>query len=323
MNELTRFAWECLASGAVLTSLCAAMMIPPLAWLVIRALTPFITHMKQDYRWQAGLAVAGAVMPGSLFLGLATVGLSQGLHSPCLQLTAGRILYAGLLALIAATITRSVVLASRRHRHLSSVLADAKPVDGAAAAIAAEVGIPLFEIPDHRQIVIMVAATPRLGAYVSSAALQRLDDAALRASLFHERAHLERGDHRIAPWLYFLTDLLPLPVEKLIETYRCSREFCADSCALAHVPHTDLAAALLAVARWNAAAPVAAAAFAEDDAFCARLERLLRPQPSQPINAALRWFVAGALSLTLVTGVAAPAIASAANVHCQSARMSP
>ena len=321
MNQLGAVLAQCLSSGAVFTSLCAALVVPPLAWLGVRALAPVISAMHDDRGWQAGVAAFAASLPGGLFLILVGLGIAEGAKSPCLQLTAGKVLYGVLATLIAAAIARSVLQAYQRHRELRAMLADAKAVQGRAAQIAQEVGIPLFEVQDDRQMLIMVANAPRAGAYISTMSLRQFEDVELRAALFHERAHLERGDHRLTPWLYFLTDLLPLPVPDLIGVYRCSREFCADSCALSHVKRTDLASALLRVARGTSPDTLrAVAAFAERDAMYGRLDVLLRPKSAPSPNRRRRTFVVVALSLIVAVATAVPAI-TATLVHCQSLRL--
>lgn len=312
MNQIGAVLAQCLTSGGVFTSVCAALIVPPLAWLGIRAFTPAIAGLHDDYGWQAGAAAFAASLPGALFLILTALGIADGAKSPCLQLTAGKILYGVLAALIAAAIVRSIVRAYRRQRELHTMLAYAQPAQGRAAEIAASVGIPLFEVREEREMLIMVANVPRAGAYVSTFSLERFDDAELRAALFHERAHLERGDHRITPWLYFLSDLLPLPVERLIGVYRCSREFCADACALSHVSRTDLASALLRVAREaipSSTAVRTVAAFAERDAMYGRLDALLRPQMEVLPDARRRGAVVAGLFLIVAFGVGMPAIA--------------
>ena len=316
MNQIAALLVACLTSGAMFTSLCAALIVPPLAWLGVRALTPSIEAMHDDRYWQAGLAALAASVPGALFLGLVALGIAEGTNSPCLQLTAGKMLFVFLATLVAAAIGRSIVRAHRRQRDLRAMLANAEPARGRAARIAAEVCIPLFEVRDEREMLIMVANVPHPGAYASTFSLQQFDDPELRAALFHERAHIERGDHRLTPWLYFLTDLLPLQVERLIGVYRCSREFCADDCALSHVKRTDLASALLRVARGATSTgmrPVAA--FAERDAVYGRLEALLRPNGDIVPDRRRRGFVVAALALIVAFGVAVPAIAPAL-VHC-------
>lgn len=321
MNQLGAVLAQCLSSGTIFTSLCAALVVPPLAWLGVRALSPTISLMHDDRRWQAAVAAFGAALPGALFLILVGFGIAEGVKSPCFQLTAGKVLYGLLAALIAAAIARSLVRAYGRQRELRAMLAGARPAQGRAAAIAAEVGITLFELQDDREMLIMVASAPHAGAYVSTLSLRQFDDTELRAALFHERAHLERGDHRLTPWLYFLTDLLPLPVGDLVDVYRCSREFCADACALTHVKRTDLASALLRVARGTAPSTLRpVAAFAERDAMYGRLDVLLRPKSTMPPNRRRRAFVVAALFLIVAFGIAVPAITTTL-LHCQSLRL--
>ena len=322
MNQFTAVVFQCLSSGAILTSLCATLVIPPFAWLAVRTLSPSIAAMHDDRHWQAGVSVTAAVLPGALFLLLVSFGMAQGWKSPCLQLTAGKVLYGVLAFLILASIVRSLVRAYGRYGEMRKMLENARPAVGRAAAIASDVGIPLFEIDDEREIVVMVANAPRQGAYVSTAALRQFDDEELRAALFHERAHIERQDHRIAPWLYFLTDLLPLPATDLIDVYRRSREFCADAFALAHVQRTDLASALLRVARGTApASPRAAAAFAEHDAIYGRLDLLLRPKRQPQPNMFRRMLVTAAIALIFALGIAIPTIATLL-AHCQTMGLS-
>lgn len=318
MNQLAAVVAQCLASGAVFTSLCAAFIVPPILWLGVRSLTPALAAMSDDSRWQSALAATAAVLPGSVFLLLVIFGIAEGASSPCLQLTAGKVLYALLALLIAGAIARALVGAYMRNRQLHLLLGNAAPAIGKAAQIANEVGAKLFQIDDETVMLVVAAATPQPGVYISTGALRRFDDAELRAALFHERAHIDRGDHRIAPWLYFLTELLPLPVDKLIDIYRYSREFCADRCALTHVERTDLAAALLRIARGPLASPTIGAAFAERDAMYGRLDALLRPKAEQQPDLRLRSFVAVTLFLLFAIGLALPLTATFL-MHCNPA----
>jgi len=310
MNELVAVVAQCLASGAIFTSLCAALIVPFLAWLGVRALTPTVAAMNDDHRWQATLATSAALLPGSLFLVLVVFGIVDGANSPCLQLTAGKVLYGLLALLIAGAIVRAAIRAYLRTRELHALLGTASRPSGRAAQIAAEVGVPLFQIEDEREMLIVAAGTPQPGVYVSSSALRQFDDAELRAALFHERAHIDRADHRIAPLLYFITEMLPLPVDNLIDVYRCSREFCADRWALAHVERTDLASALLRVARGVPSSPATGAAFAEREAMYGRLDALLRPEGEPQPNLPRRRFAAVALFSLLAVGLALPAAAT-------------
>ena len=116
MNQIAALLVACLTSGAMFTSLCAALIVPPLAWLGVRALTPSIEAMHDDRYWQAGLAALAASVPGALFLGLVALGIAEGTNSPCLQLTAGKMLFVLLATLVAAAIGRSIVRAQHRGR---------------------------------------------------------------------------------------------------------------------------------------------------------------------------------------------------------------
>jgi Zn-dependent protease with chaperone function len=310
MNELSRVVLQCLATGTVFTSVCGALVVPPLVWLVIRLVAPTITRMRDDRSWQAFFAAASAALPGFTFLVLATAGLVDGVHSACLQLTAGKILFGALSAAMIGAILRSIVRAEKRRRELKRMLADSQPARGWAREIAAFVGVTLFEIFDDEQIVVIAAAAPAPAVYISRAALRQFDEAELRAALYHERAHLKRGDHRIAGWLYFLTELLPLPVDDLIAAYRCSREFCADRCALQHVDRTDLAAALLRVARGRSSRWQTAAAFAEHDAIRGRLDALLRPTVPEAPNIIRRWYIGVTLSAIVLSATVMPLAAT-------------
>jgi len=320
VNGLATVITQCLASGAIFSSLCAALVIPPLAWLGVHALAPAIREMNDDRNWQAAFAASAAAIPGTIFLALVAFGVAEGANSPCLQLTAGKALYATLAALIAGAIVRSLFRARARKAELHWLLGSATRALGTAGRIAAEVGVPLYQVHDSRDVLVIATGAPKHGVYISTGALRQFDESELRAALYHERAHLDRADHRIASWLYFLSDLLPLSTGTLIDIYRCSREFCADDAALAHVERTDLASALLRVARSSSPSLAHGAAFAEQHAMRGRLHALLRPAEDSQPNIRRRRLVAIALSATLAIALSLPAIAPFA-FHCQLPRM--
>jgi len=265
--------------------------------------------MSDDRHWQATLAASAAMLPGSLFLMLVVLGIADGASSPCLHLTAGKVLYGLLMLLIVGGIIRSMLRAFGRERQLHLLLGSATKATGRAAKIAAEVGVLLFQV-DDREALIVAAGTPTPGVYISTSALDQFDDAELRAALYHERAHLDRGDHRIAPWLYFIIDLLPFAADNLVDIYRYSREFCADRSALAHVERADLASALLRVARSSSRTLATGAAFAEHDAMYGRLDALLHPKEEQGPNIQRRRFVAMSLAIFAAIGLGLPTIAT-------------
>ena len=313
MNAVTQTLVNCITTGAVFTSICAALAVPVFAWIAVRLLAQSIHKMTDDCRAQAALAACAAAIPGALFLFLVAYGLATSSSSPCLQTVPGRILFGALAAMMLAAIARAIVQATRRASDASCTLAIALPAPPRLARIAAQAGVTAHLLPEDNRSVVMLYGDRSPVVYVSSKALHDLSDQELLAALHHERAHQTRGDHRIAPVLYFLTDLLPLPVADLVSTYRRSRELCADACAVQHVAAADLASALLQMIAPQTA-PAHAAAFVEATVVHDRLRALLlgdKPRPNHVYHAA----VTTALVVIVAAGAAVPLIASAI-FHC-------
>lgn len=314
MNAVAQTLITCIASGAVLESICAALAIPVFAWIAVRSLAPTIHRMNGDWRAQAALAAYAASIPGALFLFLVTYGLATGASSPCLQTIPGRILFGSLAGMMLTAIARAIVQAIRRNRDARRIVANVLPASARLAQIAARANVTAHLLVDDEHAIVMLYGESKAAVYVSSKALHDLNDEELLAALHHERAHQTRGDHRIAPLLYFLTDLLPLSVKDLVSTYRHSREFCADACAVKHVAAPDLAAALLQMIAPQGRTPAHAAAFAESAVLHERLRALLLGELPKP-NRWRRVLVAASLSAIVVGSVAVPYVATFA-VHC-------
>lgn len=314
MNALAQVLIGCIANGAVVQSICGAVTIPLLAWIAIRMLMPAIRGMNGDWRAQAASAACAACIPGALFLHLVAYGLATSAPSPCLQTVSGKILFGSLAGMMLAAVARAVLQAIRRDRDAAAVVAMALPAPARLAEIAARVNVKAQLLADDERSVVMLYGKSKPAVYVSTKALRDLSDDQLFAALHHERAHQDRSDHRIAPLLYFLTDLLPLPVNEAVTIYRRSREFCADACALGHVAAPDLAAALLQMIAPQGPTPAHAAAFAESAVLHERLRALLLSDQRKP-NRCLRLLVAAALSAIVVAGVAVPHLAALA-VYC-------
>ncbi len=301
---------RCITSGAVFTSLCAALSVPPLAWVAIRLFAPSIRAV-QAYRLRSLLAAFGAVIPGFVFVALVAYGLTAGVSSACLRTPLGRFVFAILALLALSAIARSVFRAVKRRWEARALVAGSVPACGRLAAIAASVGVYAREILDRRDCVVMLYGMRHAAIYVSTGALRRLDDGELRAALHHELAHRSSGDHLIAPLLHFFSDLLPLPVRDLVAAHCRARELCADERALAHVDRVELASALLRLAREDATVPAAAAAFASRSGIVRdRLDALLRPR----VVARRRPLTDGVLTLGLalvtIAALSAPAVAT-------------
>lgn len=319
MNGVAQTLVACIVSGAVFASICAALVVPAIAWIAVRLLAPAIHKMNGDWRAQAALAAFAASIPGALFLFLVGYGLVTSASSPCLQTIPGRALFGMLAALMLAAIVRTIVQAMRRSRDAANTVAAALPAPPRLARLAVQAGVSVYHLPDDVQSIVMLYGGRRAAVYVSTKALHDLSDDELLAALHHERAHQKRGDHRIAPVLYFLTDLLPLPVGDLVGTYRRSREFCADGGAVQHVASSDLASALLQMAAPQNA-PAHAAAFAEAAVIPDRLRALLLHEVPN-VNQLRRAVVIAALLAIVAGGVAVPQIASVI-FHCSNMGLS-
>jgi Zn-dependent protease with chaperone function len=272
-------------------------------------LAPAVRRADADPAAQSLFAVWAAAMPGTVFLALTTYGLATAASSACLQTVPGRTLFGALAAVAIGAVVRAAARAIRRMREAASAVSTAFPAQARLSRIAGSVGITAYELPDDTEPIVMLFGSTEPRAYVSCRALRDLNDDELRAALHHERAHRERGDHRVAPVLYFLTDLLPLPLDDFVVTYRAAREHCADRMALRHARAIDLAAALLRIARPQPA-PAHAAALAETALVRDRLNALLRPGCHEPLSALSRSVLTFAFAAISAASIAGPAIAA-------------
>lgn len=307
MNQLIQTFVACVATGTLFTSLCAALSVPVATWLGVRLLAPAIRARSHEYNAQSALSAWAAAAPGAVFLFLVAYGLVSGFGSTCLQTLSGRVIYAGLAIVMLGAIARALLRAVRRHREAARAISGAVPPAARLSRIAADAGIDVAELPDEAEPIVMLYGSVRPRAYVSRKALRTLSDSELFAALQHERGHRERGDHQIAPILYFLTDLLPLPVGDLLETYIRAREYCADSFALRHANAAEIAAALLRMSR-SGGAPAYAAAFSDADLVRDRLNVLLRPNTLSVSFALPRLILVLALGVIWSVSVIAPLI---------------
>ena len=314
MNALVQTFVSCVATGAVFTSFCAALVVPVFAWIAVRSLAPAIHRMSGDWRPQAALAAWSASVPGGLFVFLVLYGLASSGSAPCLQTIPGRTLFGTLAAMMLAAIARAIAHAFRRKGEATRICATAVAPSTNLAHMASRVGVVAFEIPDNAQSIVMLYGERNPAVYVSTKALYDLSEDELLAALYHEHAHQTHGDHRVAPALYFLADLLPLSVADLVETYRRSRELCADQCAVQHVAASDLAGALLQMVSPKSASPVHAAAFADATVLHERLHALLFGDLPTP-NHFRRVVVAASLFAIVAVGVSVPPLASLI-FHC-------
>lgn len=307
ISELLSFLKECLSSGALLGTLCAMLFVPPLAWLVVRALAPIIFRMNADRPWQAAFAALAGAMPGMIFASTAIVGMAGGIASGCLRYSAGRAIFTTIAVLAMLSFTRATWLACRRSAELSMLVRTSERLSTprlicAAAMIPAPVrelpsDVPFCAVGGNRAPVLLV----------SRGTVAKFSEPQLRAALWHEYAHVLRRDPLTALVATFFSDLLPLGTGDLVRLYRQAREFVADAYARGQADPRDLADAIVLMARAVRPGSVFAA-LASEDGLRARVNALFvegtRARPT------LQHWVAFAGLLTVAALGAVPAVAA-------------
>jgi Zn-dependent protease with chaperone function len=316
VTDLAGFVSACISSPALLTSACALVVVPALAWLAVRALTRTLAAMTDDPGWQAPLAAGAAALPGALFLVIGAATLRGGWDSVCLQFASGRVLYGAIACLTAFGFVRAIVLAQRRGADVVRLVRQSSTPSARTRAAGDAAGVRIREVSAAGPVVLL-AGLFRPVVLVSTNALQRVNDAELLAAIRHEAAHARRGDLLCAATVTFVAELVPLPVGGLIALHRRAREFAADAHAARIADPCDLAAALLALAR-PASAGGAIAAFAEAGTVRDRLGALLALKPARP-SRVRRSLVVAALAATFVLGAAPVLVAVAFGFTCSMA----
>jgi Zn-dependent protease with chaperone function len=315
VNDVAAYFTACLSSWSLLTSACALVVVPTLAWCIVMLATPTLRAMDADARWQAPLSAAAALLPGALFLFIGAMTLGDGWQSDCLRYATGRVLYGAIAALTVYGLLRAIVLAFKRHAEIVRLLASAALPGLREQRMAQHCGLQVRRVFSTVPFVLL-AGIRQPFVIISSEALKRLDDAQLDAAIHHEAAHFRHGDQLVAALVTFIGDMLPLPVAPLVGLYRRAREFAADQAASRKADPCALAAAMIALARASAApSPAGAAAFAEPATVRARLAALLTDTPPSPAPWR-RIAMTTLLIATLAAGAAPTIVAFIAGIHC-------
>jgi Zn-dependent protease with chaperone function len=315
MADWTAFLAGCLATGSMLVSACALLVVPVTAWAAIRLVVPVLRRMGADAAWQAPLAAAGATVPGGLLLALGGAALLTGFQSACLQTPQGRVVFAVVWTALIVSLVRAAALAVRRHADARSLVEAAHAPSLRLRLASARTGIAAREFSE-RQPFCALAGVRQPVVVISSGTIAELDDAELDAALLHERGHARRGDQLLAALLSFFVDLLPLPAADLVAMYREAREFAADEHALQIASPDDLAGALLAFARGQRAVS-AVAALPGETGLRRRLQLLLERPPSPPVSLRYRLIVALALVAVTTAGLAPAGASILAPIPCE------
>lgn len=312
MADLFSFLRLCAASGTLIGSLCGLIFLPFLTWLGVRALAPFILRMRNDAAWQAPLAAIAATTPGVMFLLLALIGLFGASGSGCLAFLWGRLLFGAIAALLTLALFRATLRARERSSQVRKLIDISQPVNVNIGAIAQRCGVRV-RVVNYADAFCALVGPWNPVVLISRATLDRLSIEELEAALHHERAHAARFDLKLAAALSFFADLLPLPVDDLVEAYATARERAADERAVQHCDPTTLASAIVAVATTRNTRAVAA--LAEETHSVKQRVLMLLSTGAEGGNRSRRRFVACVSLCVIVALSIAPAILSATNFY--------
>jgi Zn-dependent protease with chaperone function len=313
VTDLAAFFSACLSSPALLTSACALVVVPALAWLMVRSLRPSLSRMVDDPGWQAPLAAAAAALPGALFLTIGAATLRGGWDSVCLQFASGRVLYGAIAAVTAFGFGRAIALVVRRVREVTRLVRASSAPSARVRHAGERAGVRVREISAAGPVVVL-AGLFRPVVFVSTEALSRVNEAELLAAIRHEAAHAQRRDLVCGAFVTFIADVVPLPVGPLIALHHRAREFAADAHAARIADPCDLASALLVLAR-PAKIAGGLAAFAEAGTVRDRLGALLSPSSTKP-SRVRRSLLTAALAATFLSGAAPVLVAVALGFTC-------
>ena len=192
---------------ALLTSACALVVVPTLAWLVVRALAPYLGRMVDDPGWQAPRALAAAALPGMLFLIVGAATLRGGWDSACLQFVTGKVLYGAIAALTTFRIRpryRACCAArARRDAAPAALVGSIRPRTSAGEAL----GIQIREVVADGPVMLLAGFfRPCVVKLSLPDAVRRVNDAELLAAIRHETAHSQRGDLICAAVVTFIAE---------------------------------------------------------------------------------------------------------------------
>lgn len=301
---------DCILSGAIFTALCALVVVPFLATAGTRLVGRRVARMHDDPLWQAPLAAFGAALPGMLFFVVAFTGLITGWRSPCMELLAGRLLYAALAAVTAGASIRALFVVGREFAYSEQLRAVSRPPSKRLADTASRARVVVREIDTAASIFALVGVL-RPVVVVSTEVMARMSDAQLYAALRHEAAHRDRHDGIVSLLLLFFSSAVPARTP-LVGLYHRARERAADSLAVRSSNHFDLATAITVMARTRCAT---IPALSGDGDIRDRVYRLVENRPNVPQTAS-RTTVLLSLASTAALGFAPLAVGALQLLSC-------
>ena len=269
-------------------------------WLVDHASIPTF-HL----RWRAAFTGFAACMPGIVTLSLLSFSAGCVFHAVPDDFDCHMEMY-GPLCIVAVLVFRAAALWTYRALTVRRLLATTNPPSEMLLHIAEGLNIPLAELPTRVPVCMVVGArSPRV--VVSTGMLSAFSEEEMRAALWHEKGHIERGDTRYNVLISFFSECGVWPVRNALRQYRQACEELADQRAIQEVNGLVLATTLIRFARNSWHLPFAEA-LAENVDLEARVRILLDSPGTLPRISRVPWPLT---ILLLVCGlmVASPMIA--------------
>lgn len=261
------------------------LLLPWLARAISEKSARSLPHTRAD--WRVAALLAG--LPGLVMATLAATALVRGLNHLHFSGIGHFAEYHLPLVVAAAIVGRAVWGAAKRAGELRRLRRLSVPPGPRLAVLARRIGVEVRQLPlsEHE---CFVAGAMRPLVFVSTGAVELLDDSELAALLHHEKAHAQGNDSAVLLLLSFLNDLFP-GSSRALRAYRRTRERHADSQAVRAAGPVALASALLTSSRLRLHNETVgdrswvAGAFGNE---CWRLEAILEPDRFPSAVAAAR-----------------------------------
>jgi Zn-dependent protease with chaperone function len=191
----------------------------------------------------------------------------------------------GPLIIMSGLVLRASALLALQALRVRRLLASTRPPSPALAQIASGLGLALAELPTPTPACMVLGVrAPRV--VVSTGMLRAFSTEELRAALWHEKSHIDRGDTRYNVLISFLSDCGIWRVRNALREYKQVCEELADQGAAQKVSSVVLAETLIRFVRvsWH---PPFAEALAEEHGLQARVRLLLGSPTALPNRTSL------------------------------------
>jgi hypothetical protein len=237
-------------------------------------------------RWRAYFTGFAACIPGIVTLSLLSFSAGCIFHAVPDDFDCHVEMY-GPLSIVAVLVFRAVALWIRRALTLRRLLASTNSASEGLLHVAQGLNISLVELPTRVPVCMVVGArSPRV--VVSTGMLSAFSNEEMRAALWHEKGHLERGDTRYNVLISFFSECGVWPVRNALREYKQACEKLADQRAAQEVNGFVLAATLIHFARNSWHLPFAEA-LAENHDLEARVRSLLDSPEALPSFSTVSW----------------------------------